>query len=155
MAERALSWGKCTIELKAEKDTNFKKLPSAPVQDSTSVNPNQGEVKKAPLEGGESYSTLRLNGDYSFKADFYVGSDEDLSTWFGGVTEGPLPGDYGVKIVPDLKGAKVIQLDRTILSVSKSYTADKGILLHLEGDVLAPRDGSDMVKIVAQTTTGA
>ena len=145
LQNRPLAWGHCLIHVKKAGAAAFTALPVAPIKDSTSVAPQEGAKEDAPLEGGGVYASRKEPDTYSLKADFYLDPTVKAETWFEGVTEGQLPDVYSVKIVPENKDAFQVTLPAVSLSLSKEYTASRGIILHLTGAVLTPEKGDAFV----------
>lgn len=142
-----LAWGKCAIRVgkrgdKGEEPTEWKYVPT-PVQDSTQLNPTQGDKVEAKVEGGEN-EDVRYNRT-TYQLVFNVRGAKDRDPLFDD-DEGIIQGDYAIEVQPEDPSVPGIRIDRSTLSMNCTYTAADGFIWQYFADVLKPSDGSQSVK---------
>lgn len=142
-----LAWGKCTIRIGKRGDNDQEPtdwvIAPTPVQDSTQLNPTQGDKTEAKVEGGEN-EDVRYNRT-TYQLVFNIRGAKGRDPLFDD-DEGIIPGEYALELQPEDPTVEGIRIDRGTLSVNYTYTAADGVIWQYFLDVLKPSDGSQSVK---------
>lgn len=146
-----LSWGECDAYVKKAGETTYKKEPK-PVDQSTTVEPSEGEKLEAKTEGGKLEAAMQLANSYLAKYQLRVAESKNSNiTHVNGVVDG----DFSLAIVPKNKAAIGIIIDRASVNVlDNTFNSKEGIVDEYRFTVLEPTDGTEMVKRGVLTVTG-
>lgn len=133
-----LSWGECDAYVKKAGETTYKKEPK-PVDQSTTVEPSEGEKLEAKVEGGKLEAAMQLANSYLAKYQLRVAESKDSNiTHVNGVVED----EYSLAIVPKNKSAIGIVIDRASVSVlDNTFNSKEGIVDEFRFTALEPADG--------------
>lgn len=152
-----LAWGKPKVSYAKLTDGNpgeYNQLPT-PIEGTTTITFSDGTERPATLEGGETYAVYRTKGTATFTADYLIAGKDDISKWFGGITEGNVADEYSIKIEPEFAGAKVVTINRASINLKPEYSANgNGLILHVVGSILKPATG-DRVTLGTESGVGA
>lgn len=154
MAENSsviLSWGECDVYTKKAGEATYKKEPK-PVDQSTTVEPSEGEKMEAKVEGGKLEAAQQLANSYLAKYQLRVAESKNSNiTHKNGVVDE----EYSLAIVPKNKAAIGIIIDRASVNVlDNTFNSKEGIVDEYCYTALEPADGSEMVKRGVLTVTG-
>ncbi len=146
-----LAWGECDAYVKKAGDTTYKKEPK-PVDQSTTVEPSEGEKLEAKTEGGKLEAAMQLANSYLAKYQLRVAESKNSNiTHINGVVDS----EFSLAIVPKNRAAMGVVIDRSSVSVLDStFNSKEGIVDEFHFTALEPADGSKMVKRGVLTVTG-
>ena len=146
-----LSWGECDAYVKKAGETTYKKEPK-PVDQSTTLEPTEGEKMEAKVEGGKLEAAHQLANSYLAKYQLRVAESKNSNiTHKNGVVDD----EFSLAIVPKNKAAIGIIIDRASVNVlDNTYNSKEGIVDEFRFTVLEPSDETDMVKRGVLTVTG-
>lgn len=139
-----LSWGKCTVSVKSltDSDASWEDF-ATPVEDSTTLETEEGDKLEAKIEGGENEAVKYKKSTYTLEYEVRQAPErEDPITGENGV----VAGEWSVLVVPEEEGALSVYMPRAVCSIQKSYTAEEGIKHTYRFDALVPDDGSESVQ---------
>ena len=146
-----LSWGECDVYVKKTGETTYKKDPK-PVDQSTTVEPSEGEKMEAKVEGGKLEAAQQLANSYLAKYQLRVAESKNSNITH---TNGVVEEEYSLAIVPKNKAAMGIIIDRASVNVlDNTFNSKEGIVDEYRFTVLEPTDGTEMVKRDVLTVTG-
>lgn len=139
-----LSWGKCTVSVKSLTDSDAVWTAfTTPVEDSTTLETEEGDKLEAKIEGGENEAVKYKKSTYTLDFETRQAPErEDPITGEDGVVEG----EYAVLIVPEDDSAYNVYIPRAACSIQKSFTAEEGIKYAYHFDALVPDDGGEAVR---------
>ena len=147
-----LSWGKPGIyvgKLGGEGATTYKKWPT-PVLDSTQLATTKGDKTEAKIEGGENEAVRYSKNTYALTLNIRAAAGRKKPV---ADSDGIVPGEYSLVLVPEDPTAPGMKIDRAVVSVEDTWnSADGGVWIYTF-DALKPTEG-DQVKWGIATVTG-
>lgn len=140
-----LSWGKPKIRITKIGDESAQPIViPTPVEGTTALNTTKGNKVDAPLEGG-GYEDIKYNKNtYSFEFELYASKGREKPVED---TDGIINGLYKIELQPEDPTTQGIVIDKAVLSVEETYSAEIGIKWKYTADVLVPDDESAQVKM--------
>ncbi|MBQ4394379.1 MAG: BACON domain-containing protein [Paludibacteraceae bacterium] len=140
-----ISWGKPTILLKDldEPGSNWKKIPT-PVEDSTVLEIEEGEVLEAKIEGGETEDEKHQRNKANLTMEIRAAKDRHL---IARDNDGVINHHFAVAVIPEDNAAPGLLIDRASMHATPSYSCKEGIKRSYKMGALVPDDESHSVKI--------
>lgn len=139
-----LAWGECDVLVKNISTKAVAppwKVLHKPVEDSTSLEPTQGDKTEALVEGGEREAVRYKKNTYALSLQVRVApgvplvlEDED------GVVED----QYSVVVIPKNQKALGIYIERAEANILKRYSSADGITAEYTFDVLRASSGTQV-----------
>lgn len=143
-----LAWGKPKIRITELDPTTGQPAEGATpiiitdiVAGSTQLTTTKGTVREAPLEGGGFADKAYNRNTYALEFELYASKGktkpvEDV--------DGVVSGQYKIELQPEDPTVEGIVINKSILSVEDTYSAEIGTKWKYTADVLAPETGSSI-----------
>lgn len=140
--------GKCDVYVKDIEDESAKwlRVPT-PVQNSTQLNPTQGEKQEAKVEGGDNEDVIYGRNNYSAVMQIRRTSNRDMPIKH---IDGTVAHNYAMACIPrgGKEGVPGFYIPNSSVQVQDSFTTTDGGTDLYTFDALAPDDGGDDSKKV-------
>lgn len=141
-----LSWGKCTIMSANSTNgapTGGWNTIGVPKENTTKLNPTEGEKKEAKEEGGGVVDVRHAKNTYILEYDLFVKKPAggQVVLPFNSV-DGVVQGEFAHRVIPEDDSCVGIQIDRATIHVVEDYSSDDGVLLHVKVHALKPALGN-------------
>lgn len=148
-----ISWGKPTITVTAIADTGGVTVGTipTPVEDSTELSTTKGDKEEALIEGGEAESVKYKASKYAFTFQIRQGRGRTMPIEG---TDGVVPGEYKVTLVPEDSSAPGFTMQRGVCSYEDTYKSADGLIRTYTFDSLKPETGQQVTITAGTTTTG-
>lgn len=139
-----LSWGKPTIQVKSlDDDTATYTAFATPVEDSTQLNPTEGDKLEAKIEGGD-YEAVKYKKT-TYQLEFQIRQVPERTDPITD-TDGVVSGEFAIQVIPEETDGLGITIERASCHVTTSYTAADGIIKTYYFDALVPSSGNATVQ---------
>lgn len=148
-----LSWGKCKIETAPSTNgapSNSWTELDTPKKDSTKLTPTEGEEIVAQEEGGDIVDARYGKTTYALEFDIFVkkGKTRPFED-----TDGIIDGEHAFRVTPEDKTCEGIQIDRSTVKVTESFSTAEGKMLHYKVKCLKPAEGKTVKPYTASTSS--
>lgn len=151
-----LGWGKPTVEIAAYVDGELPVSPTwqaLPIikENTANLTVSRGAKKEARGEGGELVDVRYQPNTYSFECTVYVkkGDTAVLED-----NDGVVAGNYAVRVTPEDKTMEGFKMNKTIVTVEQTWSAEEGKLLKYTFDGLKPESGNTCVPYTYEAPEG-
>ena len=139
-----ISWGK-PQSITATPDTGTGAtgggvLPT-PVEGSSELSTEKGDKMEALIEGGEAEAVKYKASKYTFVCQVRFGKDRTMPIEG---TDGVVPGEWSLALVPDETGAPGFTIHRCVCSYEDSWTAEDGGIRTYTFESLKPASGNQI-----------
>lgn len=122
---KILSWGECAVFTRKAGESETWKKWDTPVENSTTINPTEGEKTEAKVEGGENEAVRKAKNTYQLQWEERIGADY---TYVVDDEDGTIEGEYEVLVAPlENKTAPGLYIAKSELSTTPSYSSADGV----------------------------
>lgn len=138
-----IAWGKPKIwaaKLTDGTAGEWIELPT-PAEGTTTLTPTKGDKKEAKIEGGENEAVKYNRNTYVLEFSIRLGSDREKPFED---EDGVIPGEYAIMLQPEDPTVEGLKIDKCVISLEDSYSAEEGIMLKYSADVLKPATGNQV-----------
>jgi hypothetical protein len=109
-----------------------------PVQDSFSLEVEEGSKLEAFIEGGQRIDVRKDANKYAFKFQIHLGEGlEKIIEDYDGI----IPGNYAICVIPENSALPGFLMDRTMVSVTESFDSNDGHRVAYTFEALKPASG--------------
>ena len=115
-------------------------LPT-PVEGSSELTTEKGDKMEATIEGGEAEAVKYKASKYTFVCQVRFGKDRTMPI---DGTDGVVPGEWSLALVPDETGAPGFTIHRCVCSYEDSWTAEDGGIRTYTFESLKPASGNQI-----------
>lgn len=115
-------------------------LPT-PVEGSSELTTEKGDKMEALIEGGEAEAVKYKASKYTFVCQVRFGKDRTMPIEG---TDGVVPGEWSLALVPDETGAPGFTIHRCVCSYEDSWTAEDGGIRTYTFESLKPASGNQI-----------
>lgn len=148
-----ISWGKPAITATPVTGTGATgggALPT-PVDGSSELSTEKGEKLEALIEGGEAEAVKYKASKYTFVCQIRFGKDRTMPI---DGTDGVVPGEWTLALVPDETGAPGFTMHRAVCSYEESWTSADGGIRTYTFESLKPQTGNQLTWAAASSGSG-
>jgi hypothetical protein len=130
-----LAWGKPKIRITKLGGTETPIVIPTPVEGSTQLTTTKGATREAPLEGGGFEDKAYNRNTYVFEFEIYAAKGREKPVED---VDGVIEGQYKIELQPEDPTVEGIIINKCILSVEDTYSAEIGKKWKYTADVLVP-----------------